>query len=160
MKTNNNRTSKILLLLPVMLTVAALPAWAGGQVPFRGRAAGAVASTSPDPAGVVLTVHADGDATHLGQFSREEVVLFNPVTGSLTGTVVFTADNGDQLFGALAGGFISPTTATGDYTFTGGTGRFANASGSAAFIVSTPDGTHLTVEFEGTLSSVGSNKRK
>lgn len=161
MKTNNNATSKILTLLlaAVTLTVAAQPAWADGQVPFQGRAEGATASVSPDPAGVVLRLLADGYATQLGQFSREEVVLFNPLTGTLTGDIVFTAANGDQLSGIVEGGFISPTTATGAYTFTGGTGRFANASGRADFVVSAPDGIHFSVEFEGTVSSVGSNKR-
>ena len=160
MKTNHNATSKILTLLlaAVTLTVAAHPARVDGQVPFQGRAEGAIASVSPDPAGVVLTVLANGHATQLGQFSREEVVLFNPLTGTLTGDIVFTAANGDQLFGLVAGGFISPTTATGAYTFTGGTGRFTNASGRADFVLSTADGIHFSVEFEGTLSSVGSNK--
>jgi hypothetical protein len=79
MKTNNNATSKILTLLlaAVTLTVAAHPARADGQVPFQGRAEGAIASVSPDPAGVVLTLLANGYATQLGQFSRREVVLFN-----------------------------------------------------------------------------------
>ena len=161
MKTNNNATSRILTLLlsAVILALAGHPACAGDQVPFQGRAEGAIASVSPDPAGVVLTVRAHGNATLLGQFSREEVVLFNPVTGTLTGNVVFTAANGAQLFGTVAGGFTSATTVTGTYTFTGGTGRFTNASGSAAFNLSTPDGTHFSVEFTGSVSSVGSNKK-
>ncbi len=161
MKTNNHATSKILTLLlaAVTLTVAVHPARADAQVPFQGRAEGAIASVAPDPAGAVLTVLANGYATQLGQFSREEVVLFNPFAGTLAGVIVFTAANGDQLFGLVAGGFISPTTATGAYTFTGGTGRFTNASGRAEFVLSTPDGIHFSVEFEGTLSSVGSNKK-
>ena len=161
MKTNNNATSKILTLLlaAVTLTVAAHPARADGQVPFQGRAEGAITGVSPDPAGVVLTVLANGYATQLGQFSREETILFDPGTGELTGLIVFTAANGDQLFGLVAGGFTSPTTATGAYTFTGGTGRFANASGRADFVLSTSDGIHFSVKFEGTLSSVGSNKK-
>jgi hypothetical protein len=161
MKTNNNAASKnlTLLLAAVTLAVAAYPTQAGPHVPFKGRAKGAIASVSPDPAGVVLTVLANGNATHLGQFSREEVVLFNPVTGTLAGAVVFTAANGDQLVGLVAGGFISPSTATGTYTLTGGTGRFANASGRADFVLSTADGIHFSVEFEGTLSSIGSTKK-
>ena len=158
MKTSNNVTSKTLTLLLSAVTLA-LAAWAGDQVPFQGRAEGAIASVSPDPAGVVLTVRAHGNATLLGQFSREEVVLFNPVTGTLTGNVVFTAANGAQLFGTVAGGFTSATTVTGTYTFTGGTGRFANASGRADFVLSTTDGIHFSVEFEGPISSIGANKK-
>ena len=166
MKTNNNATSRIgfgekyrlLLLAAVTLAFAAHSARAGDQVPFKGRAEGAVVSMAPDPAGVVLTALAGGNATHLGRFSREETLLLNPMTGILAGAITFTAANGDQLRCTFAGGFISPTTATGTYTFTGGTGRFENATGSAAFVASTPDGVHLSAEFEGTLSSVGSNK--
>jgi len=147
------------LLAAVTLSVAALPAQAGSQVPFQGSASGAIVSASPDPAGVVLTVQAVGRASILGEFSREEVVLFNPLAGTLTGAIVFTADNGDQLVGLVAGGFTSPTSAAGTYTFTGGTGRFVNASGQADFVLSTSDGIHFTVEFAGTLSSIGSNKK-
>ena len=148
-----------LLLGAVALAVAPQSSWATDQVPFKGRAEGAVTSVLPDPGGVLLTVLTEGKATHLGRFSREEEVLFNPITGTLAGDIVFTAANGDELFGIVAGGFISPTTAIGTYTFTGGTGRFQNASGGADFVGFTSDGIHLTVEFEGTLSSVGANKK-
>lgn len=160
MKTNSYAASKILTLLLTAVTLACTvsAAWTKDRVPFRGSAEGAIASALPDPGGVVLTVLAEGNATHLGRFSREEMVLFNPVTGTLTGLVVYTAANGDQLFGSVVGGFISPNTATGIYAFTGGTGRFANATGGAEFVISTPDGIHFSVDFEGTLSSVGSNK--
>jgi|GEM_PF-1674103 len=161
MKTNSNAVSKMLTLLlaAVALASAAHSTLANDQVPFRGSAQGAAVSVSPDPAGVVLTVQAEGKATLLGGFSREEEILFNPASGALTGLIVFTAANGDQLFGTVEGGFVSPTRATGTYTFTGGTGRFQNASGDADFSLSTSDGVHFTVEFDGSLSSVGANKQ-
>ena len=161
MKTNSNTVSKMitLLLATVALAVSAHSTWANDQVPFQGSAKGAIVSVSPDPAGVVLTVLAEGKATLLGGFSREEEILFNPASGALTGLIVFTAANGDQLFGAVEGGFVSQTVATGTYTFTGGTGRFQNASGEADFSLSSSDGVHFTVEFDGSLSSVGANKQ-
>ena len=161
MKTNSNAVSKMLMLLlvAVALASAAHSTLANDQVAFRGSAQGAVVSVSPDPAGVVLTVQAEGNATHLGRFSREESILFNPATGALAGLIVFTAANGDQLSGTVEGGFVSPTRATGTYTFTGGTGRFQNASGDADFSLSTSDGVRFTVEFDGSLSSVGANKQ-
>ena len=160
MKTNINGVSKMfmLLLATVALAFSAHSTWANDQVPFQGSAEGAIVSVSPDPAGARLTVLAEGNATQLGRFSREETILFNPATGALTGLIVFTAANGDQLFGTVQGGFVSATEATGTYTFTGGTGRFQNASGEADFSLSTSDGIHFSVEFNGTLSSVGSNK--
>jgi hypothetical protein len=46
----------------------------------------------------------------------------------------------------------SPTTIGGTYTFTGGTGRFSDASGTTNFAgVIAPDGIHIPVAFEGTI---------
>ena len=161
MKTNCKTLSKMLTLLltAVALAFQTHSTLANDQVPFQGNAQGATVSVSPDPGGVVLAVRAEGNATQLGRFSREETILFNPATGTLTGLIVFTAANGDQLFGTVEGGFVSATVATGTYTFTGGTGRFQNASGEADFSLSTSDGVHFAVEFDGSLSSVGANKK-
>jgi len=153
--------ARYLTLALVTLTLAFAPncGWANESVPFKGSAAGAIVAASPGPGGVLATVVASGRATQLGQFSREESVLLNPASGTITGTVVFTAANGDQLFGTVAGQFTSPNTAVGSYTFTGGTGRFENAAGEADFSLATPDGIHFTVAFDGSVSSVGANKK-
>ena len=154
-KTKAGLRARYLALLLTALTAAFAPQWASadGDVPFKGSAAGAIVGTTPGPEGVLLTVHAEGRATHLGRFIREEMVLLNPVTGTITGMVVFTAANGDQLIAEAAGQFTSPTTVAGTYTFTGGTGRFENVVGEADFSLSTPDGVHFTVEFEGSLGA-------
>jgi hypothetical protein len=161
MKTSISAVSKVIMLLLSALAVAfpAHSTWAEDQVPFRGGAEGAIVGVSPDPDGLVLTVLAEGTATHLGRFSREETILFNPGTRSLTGLICFTAANGDLLFGTVDGGFVSPTEAAGTYTFVGGTGRFKNASGEAGFALSTSDGVNFTVAFDGSLSSVGANQK-
>ena len=121
------------------------PLRAGEGLPFRGTAAGIVTGLVP-PNGLV--VEYTGTATHLGRFTREERLFLNP-DGSVTGTIVFTAADGDELWLDLEGGFTSPTTAVGTYTFTGGTGRFRGATGEAAFAAYTPDGVHVEVTFEG-----------
>jgi hypothetical protein len=159
-----NRTSITQLILRLLLVTATLilathSAWAGDQVPFKGKAKGAVVNAVPEATGVLLTVHAVGRATHLGFFFREETLHFNPAAGTIDGTVIFTAANGDQLFGNVVGGFVSPTQATGTYEFTGGTGHFANASGEADFVVTTPDGTNFTADFEGKISYTASKKK-
>ena len=126
---------------------SASPLRADGDRPFRGSAAGIVTGVVP-PNGLVI--EATGTATHLGRFTREELLFLGP-DGSLAGEIVFTAANGDQLWVDVAGGFISPTTAVGTYTVTGGTGRFRGATGGAAFEAFTPDGVHVQVTFEGTI---------
>ena len=160
--TKTGLRAKYLTFLLAALTVASAPQWASatGEVPFKGSAEGVVVSLSPGPEGVLLTVLADGQATHLGRFSREEMLLLDPSTGTVAGTIVFTAANGDQLTGVVAGQFTSPTTVAGTYTFTGGTGRFENAAGEVDFSLATPDGMHFTVEFDGSLSSASANKKQ
>ena len=116
-------------------------------VPIGGIAKGTVTGFVP-PNGLVIQY--GGTATHLGLFTREERLFLFP-DGSVTGTIVFTAANGDELWADVSGGFISPTNAEGTYTFTGGTGRFVNATGSATFEAYTPDGIHVAVAFEGTI---------
>ena len=145
--------------LAVLMVAFSFYVWAAATVPFKGSAEGGIVSATPGPDGVLLRVLADGQATHLGQFSREELVLFNPIAGTIAGTIVFTAANSDQLSGTVAGQFTSATTVAATYTFTGGTGRFQNASGEADFSLSTSDGVHFAVEFDGSLSSVGANEK-
>lgn len=163
MKTNTTKTAlltKYLVLLAALTVVfGSHCVWASDSVPLMGNAEGAIVSASPDPAGLLLIVIAEGDATHLGRFSREEVLLLDPGTGSVAGTIVFTAANGDHLSGVVAGQFTSLTTVAGTYAFTGGTGRFENATGAADFSLATADGIHFEVEFAGSLSSVGANKK-
>jgi hypothetical protein len=116
--------------------------------PFRGTATGQV--TGIGGSGELIITYT-GQATHLGNFTREERLFLNP-DGTFTGTMVFTAANGDELWVEFAGAFVSPTTAEGSYTFVGGTGRFRDATGSADFQAVTPDGVHVTAEFEGSIS--------
>jgi hypothetical protein len=79
-----------------------------------------------------------GEATHLGQFvwSDVEYADFAAIPGgvAVTGTFTMTAANGDALYGTLktVGYFDADGNLVihGTYEFTGGTGRFVNASGS------------------------------
>lgn len=124
---------------------------AGEPIPFRGGADAVVIGAEPVPGGLLLGVAATGQATHLGQFTREEnVVLY--ADGTAEGTLVFIAANGDRLYADVEGGFISPTTLIGSYTFTGGTGRFATATGTVDFVGVTTDGIHLALTFGGNIA--------
>jgi hypothetical protein len=143
----------ILSSLMVLATLlgAATDARADGRLPFRGRAEGAVTSATPVALGVSIQVESQGEATHLGRFTRTEVLLLDPTTNTFAGLIAFTLANGDTLTGLVSGGFVSPTSATGTYQFTGGTGRFAGASGWAAFSLTTEDGVQFSVAFKGAI---------
>ena len=125
-----------------------LAGWGGANRAFRGNAEGVVTGISPEGA---LIAESTGTATHLGKYTRTETVFIDGA--EVSGTIVFTAANGDELWADFTGAFTSPTTAEGTYTFTGGTGRFEDATGTASFQVTTattPDGvTHLSVRFRG-----------
>jgi hypothetical protein len=120
----------------------------GSNLPFRGVAAGSITGVTPDGA---VVVESTGQATYLGEYTRTEYLFFGP-GGAISGTVVFTAANGDQLTADFSGGFTSPTTLVGSYSFTGGTGRFSDATGTASFEATTPDGIQVAISFEGEIS--------
>jgi hypothetical protein len=115
--------------------------------PFKGWAEGYITQIPPN--GFFLEM--SGGATHLGKFTREEYAYLG-ADGSVTGTIVFTAANGDELWVEIDGAFTSATSVEGLYIITGGTGRFRGATGEAAFESYTPDLQYAEVTFEGTLS--------
>jgi hypothetical protein len=97
-----------------------------------------------NPTGALAgSFHAQGTATLLGQWSNVGAAVFTPRpdgTFRADGLVVYTASNGDKLIGTFTDGTLTitgPTTGVGTATFVwiGGTGRFANASGTAPFTV-------------------------
>lgn len=120
------------------MTAAAKPT--KPAVPFRGAVTGELKMTvgSESCAGANLGVsNATGQALHMGSmtYHTEQCVDSN---GAVTGKViVLTAANGDELHGTFRGR-SSPGDVVGQYkviatfTFTGGTGRFESAIGTAA----------------------------
>lgn len=136
---------------PTAPTVAPVhvQAQSGTQLPFggsyTGETTGAV-NCPPTCPPTLLTVSGShtGEATHLGRFTATSVDEVNLASTASTGTLGFTAANGDQLFTETTGSedeFIPPNTSrvTLIATIVGGTGRFAAATGS------------FTVRFEGTI---------
>jgi len=111
------------------LNVATAVSAAEASVPIKGTGKGIVRF---DTATGALTVEKSGVSSQLGKYTvriegnatRSEDGVF---TGS--GTATFVAANGDQLWGTFtSSGRDGKTTSL--ITFTGGTGRFANASGT------------------------------
>jgi hypothetical protein len=153
LKTHSWRTASLVMALTAIVGLA-LPALGDDGRPFRGHADEMITGAEPVADGLLVTVTGVGQATHLGSFTRLGRVVVH-ADGSAEGTVVFTAANGDQLFIEAQGVPPNPGTPNiigGTYTFTGGTGRFSDASGGADFVgVIAPDGIHITVAFEGTI---------
>ena len=139
----------VVLCMLVLMTGQML----GDTAPMRGSGAGQITGVTPGPNGVEITAVGHGNATQLGRFSRSETILLNPSTGTFTGTITFVAANRDELYCTFEGAFTSQTTASGVYTFTGGTGRFKNASGQADFNISQSDQVNFTFNFRGLIAT-------
>ena len=125
---------------PVTLALAAVlglasSARAGEQVPFKGGLAGVVTHTPVDPQTDYVVVDATGTATHLGEFELSVPHFVDTPTRTAAGYYEFTAANGDKLYADFTGQ-ATPTSTPGviaiveTATITGGTGRFAGASGN------------------------------
>ena len=85
-------------------------------------------------------IHQEGSCqlAHLGRVTLvdEQVINFTVVPGALTGRAVLTAANGDELYASEVSSVDPPAhdpyvQGRGTWTWTGGTGRFAGASGKA-----------------------------
>ena len=124
------------IMAAVLLTAAiASPVLAQGQVPFRGTLEGVDSDAGGAFPVFLRSVSGGGHASLLGRFTMtaefQVNVLFDPVEGM--GSFTLTAANGDTLFGTSTGlgvviegiAYIKET-----HTITGGTGRFANATGT------------------------------
>ena len=149
-----------LALAVVTVLGLAGPAAGGDQVPFRGTLEGDVTRT-PAPPFVQVDIEATGTATQLGQFTLDVPHVVDPATRTAAGSYQFTAANGDTLYAEFTGQ-ATPTEVPGvlyieeTAIITGGTGRFAGATGSftAERWYDTADGTTVGY-FEGTVSRSG-----
>jgi hypothetical protein len=113
---------------------------------------------------VFAQINPEGTATQLGKYQLVFEAIVNPPALTATGTFEFVAADGATLFGEFVGE-SSPTATPGVNAFvevaviTGGTGRFAGATGG--FQVDrlgwlSDTGTLVTVgEFDGTISLRG-----
>lgn len=119
-------------LSPMGGGVATTEAEGGSELPFKGTYEGVekvVTATEHQ------LIDATGNATHLGRFTVTAAWTVGPAGGS--GTSTWTAANGDELYTSFTRhGVPAPPTITFTeiHTITGGSGRFAGASGTFTVI--------------------------
>jgi hypothetical protein len=116
--------------------------WAARELPFKGTLEGSFTFIPDPPPSTFASVDFApliGNATHLGRFTLTGPHRVNlAAAATAVGTFEFTAANGDTLKAPFTG-LGTPTATPGiasiveTATITGGTGRFAGATGS--FIV-------------------------
>jgi hypothetical protein len=149
-----------LLAATSLIAVFASPALAGQQIPFKGSLA-AVETDVVQGGSLIVDGSAVGKATELGQFAMTYHVRVDLGTGGSVGTASFVAANGDSFSTTIIGQGTptpDPTIAMIEEveTITGGTGRFASATGSFTLhrVVSLVTGVS-TGSFNGAISNPG-----
>jgi hypothetical protein len=133
--------NSIILLLLIALAFSTMTANGSENLPFRLGDEGTITFTSSSTA----TTAGTGNATHLGRITSDGNLTIvgsascidNEVGFSAEMQDTFTAANGDTVTTAITMQLcpIAPGIyhGVGTYVVTGGTGRFANATGSGVF---------------------------
>jgi len=171
------------VLIPLLLACSAAvfisaptPAAARDMVPFNGTVSGYVESQSGTECEPSIHVVNFGHANQLGAFTGTAEFSPRPCAPDpdlcennipYTGTFDWFAANGDEISGTFEG-YLCPTETPGVYDnhetaeVTGGTGRFANATGhfelggQLDFTTNPPS---FVLPWQGVISSVGSTRR-
>jgi hypothetical protein len=134
--TTSRRIGSRLVVVVLTLCGLAAPA-AADQVPFTATGTAVITGVTHLPGGLTqLDASVTGTATHLGN-TTGPLTRIQDHQGNFVSTAVFVGANGtDSVFLTINGQFESAhgdkcvLTSTGTYTVTGGTGAFANATGS------------------------------
>jgi hypothetical protein len=132
MKTRHSRFVGLVAAFGVSLAIVAVGASAA-ETPLKGTVNAIETGQVVFPSRF-LDRKGTGTATQLGRYTEHVVMTINIPTLSSMGAATFTAANGDTLTASVVG----QATRTGPtalsivevYTITGGTGRFAGATGA------------------------------
>ncbi len=142
MKNRNSQFTKVLLiaLLACVAVFFSASAAQAGEAPFIGTVSGTfpadLGTPLPGSGGCVFSVPIvnGGHATKLGDFTGTATFHFNVCEGTYFGTYTWFSSRGGSVYGLFAG-HIEPTDEEGVFdnvevaVVSGGTGRFANATG-------------------------------
>lgn len=150
----------VALVMALAVATSVGPAAAADLVPFKGSLEATATVTPLEPPVASVVIDGSGIATQLGRYTLHFPHLVNQATRVGTGTYTFTAANGDTLTADVTGQatLVAPgvLSVAETATITGGTGRFAGATGSfvveRTFFVATG---LTTGSFAGTISSPG-----
>jgi hypothetical protein len=167
------RITRIAFLVFSAVLLSAFIASSGGrpaaaeQVPFKGTLfllAVPDYSDTSCPGALRLNVSEVGHVTQMGAVTAKAFVcqILDPNDLTFTGQFTYTAANGDTVSGTFFGKLV-PVSGTlyqlqgEQFTITGGTGRFANASGGGMVTGSVDLASGQGVQqLDGSISSVGS----
>ena len=142
------------LVAAFAVSLASVASAVAAETPFKGTVTAVETSQLVFP---ILSVNRQGTgtATYLGKYTEHATFHVDVRFGSATGTATFTAANGDTLTASVVGQGTTtgPTTRSivEVYTITGGTGRFADATGTLTLEIIVTQATGVST---GTFSGV------
>jgi hypothetical protein len=121
------------LVAAFAVSLASVASAVAAKTPFKGTIQAVETSQVVFPT-LSVTLDGTGTATYLGKYTEHATFQVNLLTLSGVGSATFTAANGDTLT-ATGVGQATPTSPgvvsiVEVYTITGGTGRFADATGT------------------------------
>jgi len=123
----------VVLVVAVAVALASVAVAVAAESPFKGTVNAVETSQVVFPIASIDRV-GTGTATHLGKFTEHVTEQVNLLTLSATGAATFTAANGDTLTASVTGQATETSPGVASivevYTITGGTGRFAGATGT------------------------------
>ena len=163
--TTSRRIASSLVIAVLTLFALAAPATAADQVPFTATGTAVITGVTHLPGGLIqMDGSVTGTATHLGD-TTGPLTRIQSHQGDFVTTAVFVGANGtDSVFLTINGQFESEhgkscvLTSTGTYTVTGGTGAFANATGSGTTTTAIDQCAGTAVgTYTGTISRPNSN---
>jgi hypothetical protein len=146
----------------IIASALAAPSLAGDTVPLKGQGSFTPTGQTVDPStgNFIISANVAGNLSHLGQFTGTATqVSFAPDYVSFTVDLILVAANGDQLFATFDGMFVDTQgDSVGTFEITGGTGRFAGASGTGT-ILSLGGDSEAHFFAQGVITTVGSAKK-
>ncbi len=127
------------------------------ELPFRGTLEARETGVFQPATGTIrVRLVGTGTATHLGRYTVASEFTLTPATSTAVGRITFTAANGDVLTATFTGRSVTTVGVVAiveTATITGGTGRFAGATGSFVLERSLTRATGISSgSFEGTIS--------
>jgi hypothetical protein len=123
-------------LLALVLSLGLISAASAQAVPrpYAAHLDTTTTSVTPlSPTQVLITYVGTGHGTHVGAYQESGSYTVDLTTFTFVGSSTATAADGSTFSFTITGGFTGPTTLAGSTSLTGGTGRFAGATGAFSF---------------------------